>query len=86
MPEWLATGNFCLDQSIKIYIFLHFDRIPADKGIDWRLGFTKESDLYEFVHLSLNLVSLYLLVGVEYENVLFLSLKQPTRLHVAILA
>ena len=38
-------------------------RIPVNKGIKSRLGWTKYSDLYEIVHPSLGLISLCLLTG-----------------------
>ena len=37
--------------------------IPVNKGTNSRLGWTKYSDLYEIVHLSLDLISLSLLTG-----------------------
>ena len=59
--------------SIQRYIFqqserggrewgIDLSRIPVNKGTNWRLGWTKYSDLYEIVQLSLLvLISLCLL-------------------------
>ena len=37
--------------------FPHLSRIPVNKGIKSRLGWTKYSDLYEIVHPSLGFIS-----------------------------
>ena len=44
---------------------IHLSRIPVNKGIKSRHGWTKYSDLYEIVHPSLVLISLCLLTGAE---------------------
>ena len=45
---------------------IHLSRIHVNKGINSRLGWTKYSDLYEIVHLSLELISLCLLTEAEF--------------------
>ena len=37
-------------------LFIDLSRIPVNKGIKSRLGWTKHSDLYEILHLSLDLI------------------------------
>ena len=55
---------------------IDLSRIPVNKGIKSRLGWTKYSDLYEIVHQSLDLISSCLLTGEECRKGLFaLSLK-----------
>ena len=42
---------------------IDLSRIPVNKGTNSRFRWTKYSDLYEIVHLSLVLISLCLLTG-----------------------
>ena len=54
--------------SLEIYITvfaIDLSRIPVNKGIKSRLGWTKYSDLYEIVHPSLDLIFLCLFTGAE---------------------
>ena len=44
---------------------IHLSRIPVNKGIKSRLGWTNYSDLYETIYPSLDLISLCLLTGAE---------------------
>ena len=44
---------------------IDLSRIPVNKGIKSRLGWTIYSDLYEIVHPSLDLISLCLFTGAE---------------------
>ena len=44
---------------------IHLSRIPVNKGIKSRLGWTNYSDLYETIYPSLDLISFRLLTGAE---------------------
>ena len=61
---------------------IDISRIPVNKGIKSRLGWTNYSDLYEIVHQSLDLISLYLLTGAEYGKGLWVKIGKITNLHV----
>ena len=53
-------------------LFIDLSRIPVNKGIKSRLGWTKHSDLYEILLLSLDLNFLCLLTGAECGKGLYL--------------
>ena len=46
---------------MTLYDLIDISRIPVNKGTNSKLKWTKYSDLYEIVHLSLVLISLRLL-------------------------
>ena len=54
-------------------LFIDLSRIPVNKGIKSRLRWTKHSDLYEILHLSLDLNFLCLLTGAECGKGLYLA-------------
>ena len=47
--------------NMTLYDLIDISRIPVNKGTNSKLKWTKYSDLYEIVHLSLVLISLRLL-------------------------
>ena len=57
--------------SISCTFYRDLSRIPVNKGIKSRLGWTKHSDLYEILNLSLDLIFLCFLTGAECGKGLF---------------
>ena len=51
----MKAGKSFLERAMTIDL----SRIPVNKGINSRLGWTKYSDFYEIVHPSLVLISFY---------------------------
>ena len=63
-PSWLRKLPTVVLGTLSSAIDLF--RIPVNKGIKLRLGWTKYSDLYEIVHPSLDLIFLCLLTAAEW--------------------
>ena len=60
--HWLL---YFLRHEHLIQLWVDLSRIPVNKGIKSRHGWTKYNDLYEIVHPSLNLIFLCLITGVD---------------------
>ena len=65
LPALFST-SWASHLTAVIQLWIDLSRIPVNKGIKSRHGWTKYSDLCEIVHPSLNLIFLCLLTGVEW--------------------